>query len=193
MEDSASEIGTHNNHVTVTIASEERDVGDTVLSSLVRRICQLNPDASVLSLAQRTSGEDGQLVSSAMRRLLRLCPSGVHLGLLCSESGSRKPRDIVIQCRRGILLGPDNGILMPAARELGIDAAYEVSSPLRWLSTPSNAISAVEVYGSLAAYLSMGMEPEKVGPRASRWVGRGKMETTSRPGLPPVATTPPSS
>ncbi len=190
MEDRPAERDTHHNHVTLTVASREKALRDETLSILVERICRLNPEASVLSLAQQVSGDDLQHVSSAMRRLLRLCPSGVHLGILCSDTSYRRPRDIVIHCKRGILLGPDNGILLPAARELGLDAVYEVSSHSRWLLTPSNTISAVEVYGSLAAYLSMGMEPGKVGPRVGHWVSHGQVKTAVQEGLPPVATAP---
>ncbi len=190
MEVRAAETDTHHTHVTLTVASREKALRDETLSTLVECICRLNPEASVVSLAQRVSGDDLHPVSSAMRRLLRLCPSGVHLGILCSDPSYRRPRDIVIQCKRGILLGPDNGILLPAARELGLDAVYEVSSRSPWLSTPSSTISAVEVYGSLAAYLSMGLEPEKVGPRVGQWVSRSRGETAVQQGLQPVATAP---
>lgn len=133
-------------------------------------IYSINPHARLVTVSQRIRPHDVREASYVMKSVAPYYPFSVHLGIVFPTVGTPGSRSIVAQCRRGILVGPDNGVLMPAAQELGLDAVYEVSSPLRWLSTPSNAFSAVEVYGSLAAYLSKGLNPRKLGPRIYGYV-----------------------
>ncbi len=133
-------------------------------------VYSINPQARLVTLSHRVRPQDVREAAFVMKTAVPYHPYGVHLGVVFPTVGTPGSRSIAIRCRRGVLVGPDNGILMPAARELGLDAVYEVSSPLRWLTTPSNAFSAVEVYGSLAAYLSMGLNPRKLGPRIYGYV-----------------------
>ncbi len=133
-------------------------------------IYSINPKACLIAVSHRIRPQDVVAGAFALKSAAPYYPYSIHLGLVFPTVRTPGSRDIVVRCRRGILVGPDNGLLMPAARELGLDEVYEVSSPLRWLSTPSNAFSAVEVYGSLAAYLSRGLNPKKLGPRIYGWV-----------------------
>ncbi|MFQ5838312.1 MAG: S-adenosyl-l-methionine hydroxide adenosyltransferase family protein [Thermoplasmata archaeon] len=133
-------------------------------------IYSINPRARVISVTSHIRPQDVRQASFIMKAALPFYSYGIHLGIVLPNVDTPGSRSLVVQCKRGILLGPDNGILMPAARELRLKAVYEVSRPQRWLSTPSNLFSAVDIYASLAAHLSTGLRPKEVGSRVEVWV-----------------------
>lgn len=137
-----------------------------ILLGVIRSI---NPEARVVRVVQHIRPQDVRGAAFVMKTALPFYPYGVHMGIVFPTVGTPGSRSIVVQCERGILIGPDNGILMPAARELGLEAVYEVSNPRYWLSTPSNTFLALEIYAPLAAYLSMDLEPSRVGPEIQDW------------------------
>lgn len=128
-----------------------------------------DPAARVVVLGGDILPGDVLGASFVLRRVAARFPPAVHLGLVL-EGGERAPRSLVVACQDGVLVGPDNGILMPAARDLGILGAYAVSTSRFGLSTPSNTLLAVETYATLAAQLSRGLPPEAVGPSVADWV-----------------------
>lgn len=132
--------------------------------ALLGVIHAINSKARVATISHGIRPHQVREAAHVLRTTAPYYPYAVHVGIVFPTVGTPHARSLVVACRRGLLVGPDNGILMPAARELELEAVYEVSSPERWLSTPSNAFSAVETYGSLAAYLSRGLPPHVVGP-----------------------------
>lgn len=152
------------------------DFGGTHYQGILEGVIHsLNPEARVVSITRYVRPQDTRGAAFVMKATLPFYLYGIHLGIVFPTVGTPGSRSIVVRCERGILLGPDNGILMPAARELGLEAVYEVSNPRYWLSTPSNTFLAVEIYAPLAAYLSMGLSPEEVGPQIDQWA---EMEET---------------
>lgn len=131
-------------------------------------VASQNPWVRVLTLTRELPPRDVQGAAFLLRRALPRFPPAVHL-VLVSAPSEGPSRTLVVACDRGILVGPDNGVLMPAARDLGIGAAYEVSTPRYGLSTPFNTLLAVEMYATLAASLSGGLPPHRVGPQVTDW------------------------
>jgi S-adenosylmethionine hydrolase len=162
----AARFNKGSNHI-ITLTT---DFGGSHYEGILKAVIQsLNPDARVLTVAHDIRPQDVRGAAFVMKTTLPFYPYGIHMGIVFPTVGTPGSRSIVVQCERGILIGPDNGILMPAARELGLEAVYEVSNPRYWLSTPSSTFLALEIYAPLAAYLSMGLSPSKVGPEIDQW------------------------
>lgn len=153
------------NRITLTT-----DFADTHYQGILEGIVHTeNPEAQVVTLTREVRPGDVDGAAFLMSRVLSHHPGGVHLGLVTSPASGPAARTLVVDCGRHLLVGPDNGILMPAARVLDHLSAYEVSTPRYGRSTPFNPLLAVETYAALAAHLSRGLAPAEVGPKLPEW------------------------
>jgi hypothetical protein len=90
-------------------------------------------------------------------------PTGVLLAVVDPTVGTKR-RGLVVQAGRSFLVGPDNGLLLPAVRALGgAVAAYEVTSPDVMLQPVSATFHGRDVFAPVAARLASGLPPTRVG------------------------------
>jgi S-adenosylmethionine hydrolase len=91
-------------------------------------------------------------------------PVGVHLAVVDPGVGSQR-RALALRDQEGRLyVGPDNGLLIPAAERAGIAAAYELANPAYALETISRTFHGRDLFSPAAAHLSRGVAIEELGP-----------------------------
>ncbi len=95
----------------------------------------------------------------------RYFPEGtVFLVVVDPGVGSgRKP--LVLVTRRYAFVGPDNGVLWPAASEDGIVEARVIENEALMLKPVSASFHGRDIFAPVAAHLAMGGDPAAVGPR----------------------------
>jgi S-adenosyl-L-methionine hydrolase (adenosine-forming) len=95
-------------------------------------------------------------------------PTGVHLAVVDPGVGSDR-RPVVLRAGERLFVGPDNGLLVPAAAKLGgIDAAYEIANRSLVLEPVSRTFHGRDVFAPVAAHLAAGLAVEEVGPAVER-------------------------
>src|SRR3990170_41153 len=118
------------------------------------------PDARLLDLThdvRQFAVRDGAFLLS---RAVGYLPVGVHLAVVDPGVGTTR-RPVVVRTERGdLLVGPDNGLLLPAARELGgpVDA-WEITNRDLWLPNVSSTFHGRDLFAPVAAHLAGGLEP----------------------------------
>lgn len=92
-------------------------------------------------------------------------PIGVHVAVVDPGVGTAR-RPIALQVGRGdYLVGPDNGLLVPAAHALGgLLAARALENRALWLPSVSHTFHGRDVFSPVAAHLATGMPFDAVGP-----------------------------
>jgi hypothetical protein len=92
-------------------------------------------------------------------------PKGVHLAVIDPGVGSGR-RPLVLRDGEGRLyVGPDNGLLLPAAERLGgIAAAHELANPEFALQPVSYTFHGRDLFSPAAAHLARGVALEELGP-----------------------------
>ena len=92
-------------------------------------------------------------------------PVGVHLGIVDPGVGTTR-RPIGLRVGRGdLLVGPDNGLLVPAAERLGgIVEARLLESPELMLDHVSSTFHGRDVFAPVAAHLAAGVAFDRAGP-----------------------------
>lgn len=100
-----------------------------------------------------------------LSRAVPYLPVGVHLAVVDPGVGTAR-RPIAIRTRRGDrLVGPDNGLLRPAAEALGgIEAAHELTETRYFRSEISSTFHGRDVFAPVAAHLATGVPLEALGP-----------------------------
>ena len=128
-------------------------------------IAGICPDARVIDL---THGIEPQAVSQGARVLagaMRYLPPGIHLAVVDPGVGSER-RALALRSHDGrSFVGPDNGLLLPAAEASGgIASAHTISEPRFMLREVSRTFHGRDVFAPVAAHLAAGVEPRQLGP-----------------------------
>lgn len=92
-------------------------------------------------------------------------PVGVHLAVVDPGVGTERRPLAILAARGDILVGPDNGLLVPAAERLGgIREVRALENRDLWLAGPSSTFHGRDVFAPVAAHLANGAPFESVGP-----------------------------
>lgn len=77
--------------------------------------------------------------------------------------GDRRP--LCLRSAGRLFVGPDNGLLWPAAAALGEPKAWVLDRPEHWLDRPGATFHGRDLFAPVAAALASGIPPEQVGTR----------------------------
>lgn len=141
------------------------DFGDTAPATCRGVIWSISPDARINDLqhgGHQFSIRDGAFL---LWSSVPYQPVGVHLAVVDPGVGTRR-RAIALQSARGDrFVGPDNGLLLPAAERLGgIVAAHVLENPALWRPEVSSTFHGRDIFSPVAAHLANGTPIEEVGP-----------------------------
>jgi S-adenosylmethionine hydrolase len=91
-------------------------------------------------------------------------PQSVHLAVVDPGVGSAR-RAVIISAGGSLLVGPDNGLLVPSAARLGgVEGAWMITNPDLGLPVRSSTFHGRDVFAPAAAHLFGGVAPAKFGP-----------------------------
>src|SRR6266540_1508332 len=128
-------------------------------------IKRIAPEAQIIDI---THGIEPQAVlqgALVLASTVPYMPEGVHLAVIDPGVGSGR-RCLALRDARGRLyVGPDNGLLVPAAEKLGgIAQVWELTNPAYMLKPVSRTFHGRDVFSPAAAHLACGTAPEELGP-----------------------------
>jgi S-adenosylmethionine hydrolase len=129
-------------------------------------IAGIAPEANVIDLTHGVAPQAVRQGALILEGALPFAPVGVHLAVVDPGVGTGR-RAVAVQTADGRqLVGPDNGLLWPAAETLGgAVAAVEISeSPLR-LEPVSATFHGRDVFAPVAAHLANGVPLADAGPQ----------------------------
>jgi S-adenosylmethionine hydrolase len=121
-------------------------------------ILAIAPEAVVVDISHEIAKyqvRDGALVLWAA---LPYFPIGAHVAVVDPGVGTER-LPIAIETRRGdVLIGPDNGLLIPAAERLGgIAAVHVLDNPEYRLPVVSNVFHGRDLFSPAAAHVALGV------------------------------------
>jgi S-adenosylmethionine hydrolase len=129
---------------------------------VMRRIA---PDAQIVDITHGIEPHKVLQGAFVLANTLPYMPEGVHLAVVDPGVGTDR-RAIAFRGRDGRLyVGPDNGLLVPAADRLGgIETAWELQRPEYRLEPVSSTFHARDLFAPAAAHLATGLDPTELGP-----------------------------
>jgi S-adenosylmethionine hydrolase len=128
-------------------------------------IKRIAPEAEVIDI---THGIEPQAVlqgALVLTNTLPYMPEGVHLAVVDPGVGSDR-RCLALRDGSGRLhVGPDNGLLVPAAEKLGgVAGAWQLTNPAYMLEPVSPTFHGRDVFSPATAHLARGVDPAEFGP-----------------------------
>ncbi len=96
-------------------------------------------------------------------------PGTVHLAVVDPGVGSAR-RPIAVETERSLFVGPDNGLLVPAAQPESILHVYEVTNRTMMREKVSATFHGRDIFASIAAHLACGSSPKELGREITNYV-----------------------
>ncbi|EMR73336.1 hypothetical protein MBGDN05_00282 [Thermoplasmatales archaeon SCGC AB-539-N05] len=93
----------------------------------------------------------------------------VHVAVVDPGVGTER-KGIVVKAIGHLLVGPDNGLLIPAARFLGSFKVFEITNGKYMLPNVSCTFHGRDVFTPVAAHLANGVLPEEIGEEIDDYV-----------------------
>ncbi len=128
-------------------------------------MARIAPDVRVVDLSHGIARHDLRTGALVLRRTLPFAAPGVHLAVIDPEVGGTR-RAVAVRCAEEdrLLVGPDNGLLLPAAERFGgVAEVVEIStSPCRLLPV-SATFHGRDLFAPVGAHLAGGVELAETG------------------------------
>ena len=141
------------------------DFGDTAPATCRGVIWSILPGARINDLTHGTRPFGIREAAFLLWSSLPYQPVGVHLAVVDPGVGTSR-RGIAIEVARGDrLVGPDNGLLLPAAERLGgVGAAHVLDNRALWRASVSHTFHGRDIFAPVAAHLAAGTPIAETGP-----------------------------
>ena len=146
----------------ITFTTDFGPAAPAVCRGVMFGIC---PDANVLDISHQVQRYAIREGAWTLRFALPYLPVAIHVAVVDPGVGTDR-RAIAVRTRRGdILIGPDNGLLVPAAEALGgIEEVRTLENRDLMLPVVSASFHGRDLFAPMAAHLAAGVPFEAVGP-----------------------------
>ena len=126
---------------------------------------RIAPGIQVVHVHHNILRQDIRHGAIVLQQSVNYLPDSVHLAVVDPSVGSKR-RAIVIESVWGeVFVGPDNGLLIPAAEACGgIKQAFEITDKRFMLTPVSRTFQGRDVFAPAAAHVANGVDPIEMGP-----------------------------
>lgn len=146
----------------ITFATDFGPAAPAVCRGVMYRIA---PDALIIDISHQIERYSIREGAGTLVFALPHMPVGIHVAVVDPGVGTAR-RGVALRVARGdTLIGPDNGLLMPAADLLGgVTAAHALENRNLMLPVVTSSFHGRDIFAPMAAHLAMGTPIEAVGP-----------------------------
>jgi S-adenosylmethionine hydrolase len=133
-------------------------------------ILSINPEVTIIDISHSIDKFNVKMGAFILAYAVDYFPEkSIHIAVVDPGVGTaRKP--LIVECFKGYLIGPDNGLLIPAAEKLGIKEVYEIDLSKVSTSYTSQTFHGRDVFAPIAARISKGESPDLFGKPYSNYV-----------------------
>ncbi len=148
--------------VTITLLSDF-GLTDPYVAEMKGVILSTNPDLGIVDVSHGIERHDLAMGSFILETALPYFPQGsIHVAVVDPGVGTER-LPLVVLCKLGVVVGPDNGLFVRAAERLGFKAAYQIDSRRFKGEKVSATFHGRDVFARMAANLADGLRPDTVG------------------------------
>lgn len=139
-----------------------RDPSAGIMKAVIAGIA---PDAIVIDISHEVEKFRVRDAALLLWCSVPYLPTGAHVAVVDPGVGTERGAIAIETARGDHLIGPDNGILLPAAARLGgITRVHALASPQYRLPVISSSFHGRDLFAPAAAHLAVGLPLEFLGP-----------------------------
>lgn len=140
-------------------------------------ILSINPQINIIDITHSILPQNISQGAFILYSVVNYFPSAIHIGVVDPGVGTTRA-GLVFKCGSGTLIGPDNGLLVPAAERLGIQAVYKITNVDYLLGNISSTFHGRDIFAPVAAHISKGAPLENVGDKVEKYVELNQFEVS---------------
>ncbi|MEM4703703.1 MAG: SAM-dependent chlorinase/fluorinase [Candidatus Bathyarchaeia archaeon] len=155
-----------------TIITLTTDFGlrDPYVAELKATILSISPNAHVIDISHMIEKFNIKMGAYVLACAAPYFPEGtIHVAVVDPTVGSPR-RPIIIQTERSYFVGPDNGLLVLAAKKQRIMRVHEITNPKFMMPKISNTFHGRDIFAPVAAHLANGIPLGRFGPETKKFV-----------------------
>ena len=154
---------------TVTLLSDF-GLTDPYVAEMKGIILSANPHMKIVDVSHGVERHNIAMGSFILETALPYFPEdSIHAAIVDPGVGSKR-LPLVLECNRGVLVGPDNGLLIRAAEKLGFKSAYQIDTRRFKGEEVSSTFHGRDVFARTVGELANGLKPNAVGGEVKRLV-----------------------
>jgi len=136
---------------------------DPYVAEMKGVILTINENAKIVDVSHDIEKFNIRMGALMLAQVAAYFPKGtIHLAVVDPGVGTER-RAILVQTNQSFFVGPDNGILILAAQNQGIEHIYELTNPKFMLPKISCTFQGRDVFAPAAAYLDIGVKASDFG------------------------------
>jgi hypothetical protein len=146
---------------------------DPYVAEMKGVILTINPEVTLIDITHEIEKFNVRMAAFTLASAAPYFPDGtVHLAVVDPGVGTTR-RAIVIRAKKGFFVGPDNGVLVLAAQNQGIEQVYQIANSKFMLPKVSITFHGRDIFAPAAAYLEKGVDPAEFGSEVKDLVTPG--------------------
>jgi S-adenosylmethionine hydrolase len=132
-------------------------------------ILTINPDAKIVDISHSITPQNILEGAYVLYSTVPYFPSAIHIGVVDPGVGTER-KGLIFECEGGILVGPDNGLLVPCARKMGVKKAHNIINKDYFLDSVSDTFHGRDIFAPVGAHISIGADIEEIGEQIDEYV-----------------------
>jgi S-adenosylmethionine hydrolase len=142
---------------------------DPYVASMKGVILGINPRCALIDITHQVNSHDIKEGAFVLGQAYSNFPKGtIHLSVVDpGVGGARNP--ILIVTKNYFFVGPDNGLFTIALGRESVKQAVVLANQKFFLSKISSTFHGRDIFAPVAAYLTLGVKPESLGPPIKSW------------------------
>lgn len=138
------------------------DIGWRYAAQMKGRIISLLPEARIVDISHHIAPQDIREGAFVLYATALYFPRAVHIAVVDPGVGTQR-KALMVETERGFLVGPDNGVLLPAARRLGLREVYVITDPRTPVAKVAPTFHGRDIFAPVAVHLAQGVPPRHLG------------------------------
>jgi hypothetical protein len=124
----------------------------------------ISPDARIVDITHSIDKFNIRMGAFILASAMHYFPKNtIHVAIVDPRVGTTR-RALIVQTKRYLFVGPDNGLLMLAAEKDGINQVYTIVNSKFMLPRISSTFHGRDIFAPVVAHLANGTPPKKFGP-----------------------------
>jgi hypothetical protein len=145
-------------------------IKDSFIGEMKAVIFSICPDTKVIDITHEVERFNIRMGAFLLATATPCFPKGtVHVAVVDPGVGGER-RPILVETARSLYVGPDNGLLIPAASRESIRRVYELTNRSLTLNRVSSTFHGRDIFAPVAAHLASGTQPGEVGEEIADYV-----------------------
>ncbi|RLG75057.1 MAG: hypothetical protein DRO23_05015 [Thermoprotei archaeon] len=142
-------------------------IKDPYVAIMKAIILNINPCVTIVDISHDIEKFNTIEASFILASAIKHFPKNTIFVVVVDPGVGSERKALIIRTRNHILVGPDNGVLVNAAIEDGVECVYEITNKGFFMKPISHTFHGRDVFAPIAAYLSLGVPPEILGKKIS--------------------------